>query len=451
MSKINRRDFIKTIAAASSASVLTVPLSACAGAGAKSGGAKAKVVVVGGGYGGATAAKYLRMMDPGIDVTLIEANTNYTSCPLSNEVISGERDIKTLERGYDGLKKHGVNVVTDWVTGVDMAKKVVSTKGGKTFSYDSLILSPGVEFAYGAVEGYSQELAETTLPHAWKAGAQTLALKKQLEAMPDGGKFIISVPPGPFRCPPGPYERAAQVAHYCKTHGKAKSKILILDANDSFSKKPLFEQAWKALYGYGADGMIEWVPGASDGKVLKIDAASKTAFTGFGEHKADVLNIIPPHHAGKIAKDLGLAKFKDKWCEANPETMESKVQKDVYVIGDSCVGGELATNNGFPKSAHMAMTQAKVAVGAIIAKVNGLPNPVPYYANTCYSVVAPDYGFSVVHVYRVENNAWVYVKEASGISPVTMPDKSPVPKLYRKLEAEYADGWVRNVLADAFN
>jgi len=258
------------------------------------------------------------------------------------------------------------------------------------------------------------------------------------------------VPPGPFRCPPGPYERAAQVAYYCKTHGKAKAKIIILDANDSFSKKPLFEQAWKDLYGYGPEGMIEWVPGASDGKVLKVDAATKTCFTGFGEHKGDVVNIIPPHHAGKVAKDLGLATFKDKWCEAKPESMESKSQKDIYVIGDSCVGGELATNNGFPKSAHMAMTQAKVAVGAIIAKMNGLPLPVPYYANTCYSVVAPDYGFSVVHIYRVENNAWVYVKEASGISPVTMPDKSPVPKIYRKIEAEYADGWLRNVLADAF-
>jgi sulfide dehydrogenase [flavocytochrome c] flavoprotein subunit len=444
MSQINRRDFIKAIAAASAASILTIP-------NAHAGKTKGRVVVVGGGYGGATAAKYLRMMDAGIDVTLIERNTTYTSCPLSNEVISGERDIKTLEVGYDGLKKRGVNVVQDWVTGVDTAKKLVMTKGGKSYGYDALILSPGVEFDYGAVEGYSEELAETTLPHAWKAGAQTLVLKKQLEAMPDGGKFIIAVPPGPFRCPPGPYERAAQVAYYCKTHGKAKSKIMILDSNDSFSKKPLFEQAWKDLYGYGEGGMIEWVPGASDGKVVKVDAASKTCFTGFGEHKGDVVNIIPPHHAGKVARDLGLATFKTHWCEVKPETMESKGQKDIYVIGDSCVGGDLATNNGFPKSAHMAMTQAKVAVGAIVAKMNGQPNPVPYYANTCYSVVAPDYGFSVAHVYRVENNAWVYVKEASGISPVTMPDKSPVPRIYRKLEAEYADGWLRNVLHNAFD
>ncbi len=440
MSQINRRDFIKAIAAASSASVLTIPS-------AHAGQTKGRVVVVGGGYGGATAAKYLRMMDGGIDVTLIEANSTYTSCPLSNEVISGERDIKTLEVGYSGLKKHGVKVVHDWVTGVDTAKKVVSTKGGQTYAYDALILSPGVEFNYAAVEGYTEELANTSLPHAWKAGAQTLMLKKQLEAMPDGGKFIIAVPPGPFRCPPGPYERAAQVALYCKTHGKAKSKILILDSNDSFSKKALFEQAWKALY----DGMIEWVPGASDGKVIKVDAKTKTCFTNFGDHKGDVVNIIPPHHAGKIARDMGLATFKTHWCEVKPESMEAKAQKDIYVIGDSCIGGDLAGNFGFPKSAHMAMTQAKVAAGAIIAKINNLPLPVPFYVNTCYSVVAPDWGFSVVHVYRVENNTWVYVKEASGISPVTMPDKSPVPRLYRKVEAEYADGWLRNVLADAYS
>jgi sulfide dehydrogenase [flavocytochrome c] flavoprotein subunit len=443
MSQINRRNFIKSLAAASSASVLTIPNSAHAGL------AKARVVVVGGGFGGATAAKYVKMMDPAIEVTLIERNTQYTSCPLSNEVISGERDIKTLQVGYDGVKKRGVNVVHDEVTGVDPAKKSVKTKSGKTYDYDALVLSPGIDFNYAGVEGYSEAAAEI-MPHAYKAGPQTLLLKKQLEAMPDGGKFIIAVPPGPFRCPPGPYERAAQVASYLKHHGKTKSKVLILDANDSFSKKGLFEQAWKELYGYGEGGMIEWVPGASDGKVVKVDTKSMTCFTGFGEHKGDVVNVIPPHHAGKVAKDLGLATFKEKWCEVQAETMESKGQKDIYVIGDSCVGGELATNNGFPKSAHMAMTQAKVAAGAIVAKANGLPNPVPYYVNTCYSVVGHDYGFSVVHVYRVENNTWVYVKEASGISPVTMPDKSPVPKIYRKLEAEYANGWLINVMADAF-
>jgi len=446
MHAFDRRAFLKALTAASGASVLTIPQ-------ARAAKTKARVVVVGGGYGGATAAKYLRLMDAAVDVTLIERETQYTSCPLSNEVISGERDIKTLQVGYKGLAKHGVEVVHDEVTQIDPTKKTVATAGGKSFAYDFLVLSPGVDFNFGAIQGYSRELAETSLPHAWKAGPQTLMLKKQLEAMPDGGKFIIAVPPGPFRCPPGPYERAAQVANYCMHHGKKKAKVLILDANDSFSKKPLFEQAWKELYGYGPEGMIEWIPGAQDGKVERIDAKTLTCYTGFGEHQGDVVNIIPPHHAGKVAKDLGLATFKDKWCEVKPENMESLKAKDVFVIGDACVGGELATNNGFPKSAHMAITQAKVVVASIVAKVNALPPPVPIYTNTCYSVVAPDWGFSVVHLYRVQNGQWVYIKDGSGISPVTFGTKEapkPVPRLYRKLEAEYADGWLRNVLTDAF-
>jgi sulfide dehydrogenase [flavocytochrome c] flavoprotein subunit len=263
------------------------------------------VVVVGGGYGGATAAKYLRLLDTGIDVTLIERETLYTSCPLSNEVISGDRNIKSLQTGYKGLLKRGIKVVHDSVTQIDPVNKTVATASGKSFAYDALVLSPGVDFNYGAIGGLTEQLAMSELPHAWKAGPQTLMLQKQLAAMPDGGKFIISVPPGPFRCPPGPYERAAQVALHCMHHGKKKAKVLILDANDSFSKKALFEQAWKELYGYGEGGMIEWVSGSNDGKVERIDAASKTCYTGFGEHKGDVVNVIPPHHAGKVAKDLG--------------------------------------------------------------------------------------------------------------------------------------------------
>lgn len=441
-----RREFLKALGAVSGASVLTIPQAWAAKA-------KARVVVVGGGYGGATAAKYLRLMDAGIDVTLVERETRYTSCPLSNEVISGDRDIRTLQVGYKGLARHGVKVVHDEVTAIDPVKKTVATAAGKNLEYDALILSPGIDFNFGAVQGLTKELAESTLPHGWKAGPQTLMLKKQLEAMPDGGTFIIAVPPGPFRCPPGPYERAAQVALHCKHHGKKKAKVIILDANDSFSKKPLFEQAWKELYGYGEGGMIEWVSGSNDGKVERVDPASMTVFTGFGEHKGDVVNIIPPHHAGKVAKDLGLATFKDKWCEVKPENMESLKLKDIYVIGDACVGGELATNNAFPKSAHMAITQAKVVVASLVAKLNGLPPPVPIYTNTCYSVVDHDWGFSVVHLYRVQNGQWVYIKDGSGISPVTFGTPQapkPVPRIYRKLEAEYADGWLRNVLKDAF-
>lgn len=446
MHAIDRRGFIKALAAASSASILSIPLASAART-------KAHVVVIGGGYGGATAAKYLRLLDSSIAVTLIERERLYTSCPLSNEVIAGDRNIKTLQVGYKGLARRGIKVVHDNVTEIDPVKKRVSTAGGGQFTYDALVLSPGIDFDYGAIEGYSESQANSTLPHAWKAGPQTLILKKQLAAMPDGGRFIIAVPPGPFRCPPGPYERAAQVALHCMHHGKKKAKVLILDANDSFSKRPLFEQAWKALYGYGPDGMIEWVSGANDGKVERIDAETLTCYTGFGEHKGDVINLIPPHHAGAIAKNLGLATFKDKWCEVKPESMESTKEKDIYVIGDACIGGELATNNAFPKSAHMAMSQAKVVAANLVAKFNARPAPQPIYTNTCYSVVAHDWGFSVVHLYRVENGQWVYIKAGSGISPVIFGPPTapkPVPRFYRKLEAEYADGWLRNVLKDAF-
>jgi sulfide dehydrogenase [flavocytochrome c] flavoprotein subunit len=432
MSQFNRRDFLKALAVAAPAAVLHIPAAHAA--------SKAKIVVVGGGFGGAAAAKYLKMMSPTLDVTLVEKNKIYTSCPLSNEVISGHGNIKDLEIGYDGLKKRGINVMFDEVTAIDPAKKSVALKGGKTLAYDALVVSPGVDFNYGGVEGYSEELANGDMPHAYKAGPQTLALQKQLMAMPDGGTFVITVPPGPFRCPPGPYERASQVAAYLKGHGKTKSKVLILDANDSFSKKGLFEQAWKMIY----PGMIEWVPGASDGKVVKIDAKTKTAYTGFGTHKADVLNVIPPHHAGMIAKNTGLTNEKG-WCSVDMLTMESTVHKDIWVVGDSCVHGDLPVYAA-PKSAHSAVTQAKVAAGAIIAKLNGQPAPEPFFVNTCYSIAAPDWGFSVVHIYRVEAGKLIYVKDAGGISPVD----TPALTAQRKLEAEYATGWLKNIMADAF-
>ena len=459
MSQINRREFIKTCAVAST---LAIPLASCASAGvgsASRSSAKARVVVIGGGYGGATAAKYVKTLDPAISVTLIEPNTTYTSCPLSNEVIAGHRDISTIQVGYDGLRKRGVDVLHDYVVNVDRAKKTVTTKGGKKLDYDALVMSPGIEFHYDNIAGYSESVIES-IPHAWKAGPQTLLLKQQLESMPDGGKFVIVVPKGPFRCPPGPYERASLVASYLKHHGKNKSKVIILDANDSHSKKGLFQQAWRSLYGFekegmGTNGMIEWVKGAEGGAVNKLDAATKTVHSDFVDMKADVLNIIPAHKAGKIAVDSDLAK-ENGWCKVEPMTMASAEDASIYTIGDSCVAGELAlygspnSNFGMPKSAHIAMAQAKVAAAAIVARFNGMPAPQPYYANTCYSIVDEGYGFSVAHLYRVENGTFKYIKEGSGISPITMPDKSPVPMIYRKLEAEYADGWIRNVMAEAF-
>jgi len=437
MHAFNRRSFIKAaIAAAPASAFLSLPGNAYAGK-------KASIVVVGGGFGGATAAKYLKLMDANLDVTLVERQKTYTSCPLSNEVISGHGKIEDLQAGYDGLKKRGINVIFDDAVGIDAAKKTVKLKGGKTLNYDALVLSPGIDFNYAGIEGYSEELANTTHPHAWKAGPQTLALKKKLEGMKDGQTFVLTVPPGPFRCPPGPYERASQVASYFKHHNMNKSKVIIADANDSFSKKGLFEQAWKRQY----PGMIEWVAGAAGGKIVKFDAKTNTASSDFNDYKGDVVNIIPPHHAGAIAKNAGLTNDKG-WCPVNMLTMESSIQKDIYVVGDACVHGELPVYAA-PKSAHSAATQAKVACGAIIAKLNGLPNPEPFFVNTCYSITAPDWGFSVVHVYRVKDGKLVYITEAGGISPVNM-DSEDALKLQRKLESEYATGWLKNIMADAF-
>ncbi len=437
MSHFNRRAFIKAaIAAAPASACLTLPGTARAGR-------KAAVVVVGGGFGGATAAKYLKLMDPALDVTLVERQKTYTSCPLSNEVISGHGRIEDLQAGYDGLKKRGVNVIFDDATGIDAARKTVSLKGGKTLNYDALVLSPGIDFNYAGVAGYSEELANTSHPHAWKAGPQTLALKKKLEGMQDGQTFVLTVPPGPFRCPPGPYERASQVASYFKHHGLNKSKVIIADANDSFSKKGLFEQAWKLQY----PGMIEWIAGAAGGKVVKFDARTNTASSDFNDFKGDVVNVIPPHHAGAIARNAGLTNDKG-WCPVDMLTMESTIQKDIWVVGDACVHGDLPVYAA-PKSAHSAATQAKVAAGAIIAKLNGLPAPEPFFVNTCYSITAPDWGFSVVHIYRVQGGKLVYIKEAGGISPVNIEDPAQL-RLQRKLESEYATGWLKNIMADAF-
>jgi sulfide dehydrogenase [flavocytochrome c] flavoprotein subunit len=437
----NRREFLKTLGTTS----VIVPLSACAApSGGKSGGSgKARIVVVGGGFGGATAAKYLKIADPGLDVTLVERNKQFGSCPLSNEVISGHGKYEGLLAGYDGLMKRGVNVMFDDAVAVDPAGKSVKLKSGKTLKYDFLVLSPGIDFNWKAIDGYTEELANTTHPHAYKAGPQTLALKKQVESMKDGEVFLLSVPPGPFRCPPGPYERASQIASYFKHHGKGKCKILIADANDSFSKKGLFEQAWKMHY----PGMIEWVAGASGGKVVKFDAKSNTASSDFNDFKGAVVNIIPPHHAGLIAMNTGLTNDKG-WCTVDMLTMESTKQKDIFVVGDSTIHGDLPVY-GAPKSAHMANTQAKVAVSNILARINGQPSPEPFFVNTCYSIAEKDWGFSVVHIYRAKDGKLVYDTKAGGISPVNMPDEAQL-KLQRKLESEYCIGWFKNIMADAF-
>ncbi|MDZ7753903.1 MAG: FCSD flavin-binding domain-containing protein [Gammaproteobacteria bacterium] len=424
MSQLNRRTFVKLAGSAAVLSLAGTPWLARAGT-------KARVVVVGGGYSGAIAAKYLRMADPGIDVTLVEKNSKFISCPSSNEVLAGDRTIDSLTFGYDGLKGHGVKVVHGEVEAIDAANKQVKVKGGDALKYDYAVVAPGIDFKWEAIDGYDEAAAEL-MPHAWKAGPQTLLLRKQLEAMPDGGVVFISAPPNPFRCPPGPYERAAQIAHYLKQH-KPKSKVMVLDHKTKFSKQGLFTAGWKQAYG----DMISWVSGAEDGKVMAVDAKKGLLITDFSEHKADVANIIPPQRAGAVATRSGLVDDSG-WCPVDQRTFESSLHKDVFVIGDSCIAGAM------PKSAYAANSQGKVCAAMIAARVNGREEPEPSYVNTCYSIVTPDYGISVAAVYQYKDGKIVAVEGASGVSP---SDASPE---IRKREAVYQRSWFNNITADMF-
>ncbi len=426
MSSINRREFCR---AAGAVSLLGVcggwPLAALC---AKE---KARVVVVGGGYGGAIAAKYIKLLDPDIHVRLIEQDKKFVSCPLSNEVLSGERDLDSLTFDYRGLTKHGVMVVRDQVVSVDPSKKSLKGKSGDLYKYDKLVLSPGVDFRWDAIEGYDAAVAER-IPHAWKAGSQTLTLRNQLKAMKDGGVVYIVAPPNPFRCPPGPYERAAQIAHYLK-HNKPKSKIIILDAKDKFSKQGLFMTGWEKFYG----NMIEWVSAAGGGVVEAVDANKMQLVATVETFKGDVINLIPPQKAAPIAFAAGVAD-QDGWCPVNQKTFESTLHKDVHVIGDSCIAGAM------PKSGYAANSQGKVCAAAIVAEVNGLEAPEPSLVNTCYSIIAPDYGISVAAVYALVEGKIAAVPGAGGLSPT---EASP---RFRAKEAENALSWIKNIMSDTF-
>jgi sulfide dehydrogenase [flavocytochrome c] flavoprotein subunit len=437
--KINRRDFVKVAGAATAVGLVGAPHLAL--------GATQKVVIVGGGTGGATAAKYIKMADSSIDVTVIEPNKEYITCYLSNEVLGGERTLDSLKVGYDGLKAHGINLVHDTATGIDAEKKVVKTAGGTEFGFDRCIVAPGVQLLYDKVEGYSEE-ASQKLPHAWKAGEQTMILRKQLEDMADGGVVVISAPANPFRCPPGPYERASQIAHYFKAN-KPKSKVIILDAKQAFSKQGLFTKAWERLYGYGTDNaLIEWRPGP-DAAVASVNVDDMTVETGFGDEiKAAVINIIPPQRAGEIAQVSGLAD-EGGWCPVDPKSFESKLQPGVHVIGDACIAGAM------PKSAYAANSQAKVAAAAVVAILKGEEPGTPSYVNTCYSIVGTDYGISVAGVYRLsaDGSAIEDVKftgedgkevTAGGVTPADAPDWA----LAR--EVQYAYSWYKNIVGDSF-
>lgn len=430
---ISRRNFIKL----SGGAVAVGTLAGCAG-GMSRGGAGGKVVVVGGGPGGATAAKYLRMVDPSIEVTLIEANPKYYTCFMSNEVLGGERDLDSITFGYDGLRRHGVRVVHDMVTQIDPATRKIMTKSGATFSFDRAIVSPGIDFKWGAIEGHSAELAESTIPHAWKAGPQTVTLHKQLLDMKNGGTVVIATPAGAFRCPPGPYERASLIAQYLKRH-KPKSKVIIMDSGDKFAKQGLFMAGWKKHYGYGtSNSMIEWVSGSQGGKVEGVDGKAMTVQGAVDKVKADVINVIPPQKAGKIAFDTGLTD--GDWCPVNKKTFESKIHTGIHVLGDA------SNSAGMPKSGYSANVQAKVCAMAVADLLAGREPGFPSYMNTCYSVVAEDHGISVSVVYTFDeaNNQIVAVKGAGGVTP------SDASAEALRREAHYAHGWFANITNDIF-
>ena len=421
---MQRRQFIQTGASLGALGML----SGCASIG---GGSNAKVVVIGGGFAGATAAKYVRMWsDYSIQVTLVEPNPTFVSCPISNLVLGGSKTMADITTPYDNLeKRHGIKRVQDMVKHIDVEKRVVHLAGGGELPYDRLILSPGIDFMYDKLPGMQKAGAQDQVMHAWKAGAQTVTLRKQLEAMPDGGVFALAIPQAPYRCPPGPYERACQVAEYFSKN-KPKSKVIIVDGNDDVtSKGPLFKKAWAERYA----GIVEY-----RGKhvLSDVDVAGKTLKFEFSDEvKADVLNVIPPMRAGALAVNSGMATANNRWCEVDFLTFESKVAKNVHILGDS-----IQIAPGMPKSGHMANQHGKTAAAAVVALLTGKPvNQQPIYNNTCYSFVSSE---DVVHV------ASVHAYDAEKKTMVTVPGSGGVSAAASELEGRYAHAWARNIWAD---
>ena len=424
---MDRRQLIQTasVGAAVASSGL---LGGCASTG---GGKGPKVVVIGGGYGGATAAKYIRMWsDYGISVTLVEPNPTFISCPISNLVLGGVKTMADITTPYDNLgKRHGVQMVRDMVTSIDPEKRLVRLAGGAELPYDRLVLSPGVDFMWETLPGMASTAAKDKVLHAWKAGAQTVALRKQLEAMPDGGVYALAIPLAPYRCPPGPYERVCQIANYF-SKAKPKSKVLVLDANDDVtSKGPLFKKAWAERY----KGIVEYRPKHA---VADVDAQTNTLKFEFNDDvQAQVLNVIPPMRAGEIAVKTGLATANKRWCDVDFLTFESKAAKNIHILGDS-----IQIAPAMPKSGHMANQHGKTCAAAVVALLTGQePNNMPIYNNTCYSFVSEE---DVVHV------ASVHRYDAEKKTMLTVAGSGGVSSGANELEGRYALAWARNIWAD---
>ncbi len=415
----DRRDFLKLSGAAAA-----LAATGCA----TNGGAKARVVVIGGGFGGATAAKYIRMWGPAIEVVMVERNVDFVSCPISNLVYGGSKTMADITYGYSGLARYGVQVVRDEVTAVDVGARSVRLARGGDLKYDRLVVSPGIDFMYEQIAGYEAAMSSGRVLHAWKAGPQTVALQRQLAEMPHGGVYVLSVPLAPYRCPPGPYERASQVAQYFKKH-KPRAKVLIVDANpDVTSKGGLFKKAWADLY----PGMIEF---RGNAKAIGVDASRGTVKLEVEDVKGDVLNVVPPQRAGDIARKAGLITANDRWCGVDWRTTESTVAKGVHVLGDATLSAP-----GMPKSGSMANQQAKVCAAAVVAMINGRePSPDPKIVNMCYSYVSDDEVIHVTSVHELDEakKTFVAVKGAGGLSAAR-----------NTLEAKYAWAWAQNIWSD---
>ena len=420
---LSRREFVQWLGA----SAALTGMAGCATTGSGSGG---RVVVVGGGYGGATAAKYIRKWSPDIDVTLVEREAQFVSCPISNLVLGGSKTIADVTVSYDGLSKQGVKLVRGNAVAVDPEKRTVRLAGGEVLGYDRLILSPGIDFTLGEVPALQAQGALDIVPHAWKAGPQTVLLRKQLESMKDGGVYALCIPKAPYRCPPGPYERACQVAYYF-SKAKPKSKVLILDANeDVVSKKGLFMAAWNGPY----KGIVEYRPNS---ELTDVDVKTRTAKLQFGDVRADVLNVVPPHRAGEIAVQAGLVTANNRWCGVNWLSMESTARPGIHVLGDATLSAP-----AMPKSGHMANQHGKIAAAAIIELLHGRqPNPNPVIANTCYSFIDDRNVVHVasVHSYDPAQKTLVVVKGSGGLSTQA-----------NTMEGDYAMAWARNIWADMF-
>ena len=393
------------------------------------GGTSPRVVVVGAGFGGATAARCLAA--GGVDVTLVEAAERYVACTGSNAAVVGLRGIEAQTFGYDALGRAGLRLVRATASAVDPAARRVTLGDGTVLGYDRLILSPGIALRFDAVPGYDEAAAEA-MPHAWKAGAQTVLLARQLAAMPEGGTVVLSAPANPYRCPPGPYERASLIAHFLKTR-KPRAKLILLDSKDTFSKQKLFEAAWAKLY----PDVLEYVPLAAGGQVSEVDPAAMIVRTDFAEYKADVACIIPPQRAGRIAAQSGCAD-RSGWCPIDPATFESRLVPGIHVIGDAAIAGAM------PKSAFSANAQAKVCAQAVIDLLAGRDPEDPRLINTCWSLVAPGYGISIAGVFRPHDGLLADVPGAGGVSPLDAPDT------VRAQEAAYSESWYRTITRDVF-